>query len=77
LLTVTIGYIGTLSEKINESIEVMEIIQASKRLYGLSKFTFYAISDGLAAIFTKSYVGIKPFFRRPEPSMQLSFWERG
>jgi len=71
LLTVAIGYIGTLSEKINDSIEVMEVIEASKRLYGLSKFTFYAISDGLAAIFSKSYVGIRSFFRRPTKSPQL------
>jgi len=65
MLTVAIGYIGILSEKINDSIEVMEIIEASKRLYGLSKFTFYAISDGLAAIFAKSYVGIRTFLRQP------------
>jgi hypothetical protein len=50
----------------------MEIIEASKRLYGLSKFTFYAISDGLAAIFAKSYVAIRSFFRKPEPNPQLS-----
>ena len=43
LLTIALGYIGTLSEKIDESIEAREIIRASKRLYGLSKFTFYAI----------------------------------
>jgi hypothetical protein len=72
LLTIAIGYIGSLSEKINESIEVMEIIEASKRLYGLSKFTFYAISDGLAAVFGKSYVGIRAFFRKPEPNPQIS-----
>jgi hypothetical protein len=73
LLTVAIGYMGALSEKVSESIEVLEIIEASKRLYGLSKFTLYAISDGLAAIFAKSYVGIRAFFRRPMPSLQLSF----
>jgi len=42
-----------LSEKITESIEIIEVL---KRLYGLSKFIFYAISDGLAVIFAKSYV---------------------
>ncbi len=45
-LSITIGFIGTLSEKVSESLEVLEIIEASKRLYGLSKFTFYAIADG-------------------------------
>jgi hypothetical protein len=77
LLTITIGYMGVLSEKVNESIEVMEIVHASKRLYGLAKFTFYAISDGLAAIFAKSYVGIRSFFRKAEPSLQLSIFSMG
>lgn len=72
LLTIAIGYIGALSEKVNESIEVMEIVEASKRLYGLAKFTFYAISDGLAVIFAKAYVGIRSFFRKPQASRQLS-----
>jgi hypothetical protein len=77
LLSIAIGYIGILSERVNESIEVMEVIEASKRLYGLAKFTFYAISDGLAAIFSKLYVGIKSFYRRKPPSIQLSIpgWE--
>ena len=73
LLTITIGYIGTLSEKINESVAVLEIIEASKRLYGLSKFTFYAISDGLFEIFSKLYTGISGFFDRPPRSNQLCF----
>ena len=73
LLTVAIGYIGILSEKIDESIEVLEIIEASKRLYGLSKFIFYAIASGLFAIFSKLYTGICGFFERPSPSFQLCF----
>jgi hypothetical protein len=36
LLSVAIGYIGLLSEKIDESLEILEVIQASKRLYGLA-----------------------------------------
>ena len=71
MLTVAIGYIGILSEKIDESIEVREIVEASKRLYGLSKFTFYAISDGLAEIFSKSYSGIRSLLRIPPPSPQM------
>ena len=73
LLSIAIGYIGLLSEKINKSVEVLEIIEASKRLYGLSKFTFYAIADGLFEIFSKSYTGILHFFFKPPPSNQLSF----
>jgi len=71
LINIAIGYIGILSEKIDESIEVLEIIQASKRLYGLSKFTFYAIADGLFEIFSKLYTGISCFFDIPPRSNQL------
>jgi hypothetical protein len=71
LLNIAIGYIGILSEKIDESIEVLEIVEAAKRLYGLSKFTFYAIADGLFEIFGKLYTGILGFFRRPPRSNQL------
>ena len=63
LLNIAIGYMGTLSEKIHVSIEVNEIIEASKRLYGVAKFTFYAISDGLAEIFSKGYTGMNSFFK--------------
>jgi len=73
LLSIAIGYIGILSEKVNESIEVLEIIQASKRLYGLAKFTFYAIADGLSHIFGKLYTGARIFFDRPPRSVQLCF----
>jgi len=73
LLTIAIGYIGILSEKIYEKIEVLEIVEASKRLYGLSKFTFYAIADGLSEIFSKLYSGIHSFFDKPPRSNQLCF----
>jgi len=75
LLSMSIGYIGTLSEKIKENIEIMEIIEASKRLYGLAKFVYYALSDGLKEIFSKSYAGILSFFRKPVHSLQLSFFD--
>ena len=71
-LTVALGHLGTLSEKVDDSIEVLEIVAASKRLYGLARFSLYAISDGLFAIFSKSYTGIKCFFARPDPSLQLA-----
>ena len=75
LLSMAIGYIGILSERVDDSIDVMHIIKASKRLYGLAKFTFYAISDGLAEIFSKSYVGISSFFRKPEYDPQLTIFD--
>ena len=72
MLTIAIGHIGVLSEKLDESVEVLEIVAASKRLYGLNLFMFYAISDGLYAILRKSHTGIKSFFARPMPSLQLT-----
>ena len=75
ILSIAIGYIGTLSEKADDSIEVMQIIHASKRPYGLAKFTFYAISDGLAEIFSKSYVGLQAFFRKPVYDPRLSLFD--
>jgi len=73
LLSIAIGYIGVLSEKIDESIEVLEVIHASKRLYGLSKFTFYAIAYGLKEIFGKLYTGVCNFFLKPTPIYQICF----
>jgi hypothetical protein len=77
LLSMAIGYIGILSEKIDDSIEVLQIIEASKRLYGLSGFKFYAIAYGLKEIFSKLYTGIRHFFQRPTPSFQICIpgWE--
>jgi len=75
LLSIAIGYIGILGEKVDDSIEVMLVIQASKRLYGIAKFMFYAISDGLAEIFSKSYVGLQAFFRKPVYHPQLTLFE--
>jgi len=71
MLTVAIGHIGILSEKADESIEVRKIIAASKRLYGLAKFTFYAIADGLTEIFSKLHTGIGRFFFKLPLSPQL------
>ena len=75
ILTMAIGFIGTLSEKIDFSVQVLAIIEASKRLYGLAFFTFYAISDGLYEIWCKSSQGINAFFRKKEPSLQLTLPE--
>jgi len=62
-------------KEVNDSIEIMRVVHASKRLYGLAKFTFYAISDGLTEIFSKSYVGLQAFFRPPDYDPQLSLFD--
>lgn len=73
MLSIALGYVGVLSEKMEHNIQVREIIEASKRLYGLSKFTLYAIADGLSAIFSKLYTGIDRFFAKSDPSDQRAF----
>jgi hypothetical protein len=77
LLSIAIGYIGILSEKIQESIQVTEIIEAANRLNSLSKskckFTFYTIALGLFEIFSKLYSGIAHFLQPQPPSKQRSF----
>jgi hypothetical protein len=71
LLSIAIGYIGLLSERVHDSIDVLCIVAASKRLYGLAKFTFYAIAYGLRIIFAKLHHGISCFFERIPPSNQI------
>lgn len=71
LLMIAVGYIGVLSEKVDDCLTTLEIIKASKRLYGLSKFTFYAFADGLFEIFSKLHLGISAFFSRSPRSYQL------
>ena len=73
LLTIAIGYIGMISEKHDERATVMEVISISKRIYGTPKFLFYAIADGLFAIFTKCGQGISDLLRKRKKSPQLSF----
>ena len=58
MLTVAVGYIGFISEKRDEQITVMQLIEQSKRIYGVNKFAFYAIAYGLFVIFSKCRQGI-------------------
>jgi len=74
LLTVAIGYIGYMSEKSEERTAVMEVIAISKRIYGTPKFLFYAIADGLFAIFAKCSHGIADLLRKRDKSPQMCLW---
>jgi len=73
LLTIAIGYIGFISEKQDERKTVMEIIAISKRIYGIPKFVFYAIADGLFAVFAKCKQGIADMLRKRPKSPQIYF----
>jgi hypothetical protein len=74
LLTVAIGYIGMMSEKADERATTAEVIAISKRIYGVNKFLFYAIADGLRAVFSKCAGGIAAWLRFRPPSPQLPLW---
>lgn len=74
LLTIAIGYIGLISEKSDKRITVMQIIEHSKRIYGVNKFIFYAIADGLFVIFSKCKQGIYDMLKKKPKSMQLSLF---
>ena len=77
LLTIAIGYIGFISEKQDERRMVMELIQISKRIYDIPKFVFYAIADGMFALFAKCKQGIADLMRKPCKEQQLSFFKVG
>ena len=74
LLTIAIGYIGMMSEKIDERQTVMELIHVSKRIRGTPRFVFYAIADGLFKVLARCKQGISDMLQRRKRSVQLDFW---
>ena len=74
LLTIAIGYIGYISEKCDEQIAVMQLIEQSKRIYGTNKFVFYAIADGLFVVLSKCKQGIADMLKKKPKSTQLSLF---
>ena len=64
LLTIAIGYIGMLSERADDKRTVMELIHISKRIYGVPKFKFYAIADGIRAVFANDKLGVSHILRK-------------
>jgi hypothetical protein len=74
LLTIAIGFIGMMSEKLEEREMSMELIEVSKRIYGTPKFMFYAIADGIFAVFARSRHGIWMMLRKKPKDPQLSLF---
>ena len=64
ILTIAVGYIGFISEKADERIAVMQLVEQSKRIYGVNKFAFYAIAYGLFVVFSKCKQGISDMLRK-------------
>ena len=80
ILTLLAGLIGLFSEKRDQSVFVMELIDVSRRIYrpkpekAMRKFQHYAIGDGIFAVLRRCSVGIAAFFAKPELSNQLSLF---
>ena len=66
--------IGFISEKADERIAVMQLVEQSKRIYEVNKFVFYAITHGLFVIFSKCQQGIADMLKKKPISMQLSLF---
>jgi hypothetical protein len=73
ILTIAIGYIGLISEKADDKRISMELIHISKRIYGIPKFKFYAIADGIFEIFARCKKGITLMLRKQLWDGQFSF----
>jgi hypothetical protein len=74
LLTIVIGYIGMMNEKVEEKRTVMELIHISKRIFKTPKFKFYAIADGIFAVFARCKQGIADLLRKKPKNLQLSLF---
>jgi len=78
LLTIAIGYIGTLCERTSEDTFILELIVASQRVQGLNsflkkcKFYYYAIFSGIHRVIGSLRRGISHFFQPTSPVFQLS-----
>ena len=71
-LTIAIGHIGMISEKVEERKTAMALIVVAKRIYNAPKFLLYAIADGLFSVFAKCKSGIADLLRKKPKDPQLS-----
>jgi len=71
LVTIAVGYIGLISEKAEERIMAMELIQVSRRIFGTPKFVFYAIADGLFFICAKTTLSLSRMLRKKQKDRDL------
>ena len=74
LLTIAIGYVAEISGK-SDNIKIRaEIIEVSKRLFGVPDFIYYAVADGIFEVLKAVKSGIGRFFSLPQYDGQLSFF---
>jgi hypothetical protein len=74
LLTIAIGYIGMMSERADEKAITMELICISKRIFGIPKFKYYAIADGLFTVFSRCKQGVSDLLKKKPKCCQLSLF---
>jgi hypothetical protein len=74
-LTIAIGYIGMMSTKVEERVTVMILIDISKRIHKTPNFLFYALADGLFAVFARAKQGVAHLLRKKPKDPHLSFFK--
>ena len=74
ILTIAIGFLGMMSDKVTEQNIAMELINISKRIFDIPKFLFYAVADGIFLVFTKCKPGIADLLHPKPKDPQLSFF---
>ena len=73
LLTMAIGYVSKISDKDDSVILRQEIISASKRLFNIADFLYYAIADGIFEVLKFVKRSISSFLVPPPHDGQLYF----
>jgi len=74
LLTFAVGFIGILSEQMEETIFAYEVIEHSERIYDKkAKFVYYQVARGIYNILKKTNTGIRSFIEniKKEASQRL------
>lgn len=70
--TLTTGYIGIMSPEKDDTVFMMELRECSKRIYGISKFIFYALGYAIERALARTCSGIKRFLMKKVRSQQLT-----
>ena len=73
LLTMAIGYVSKLSDKDDTMILRLEIISASKRLFDIADFLYYAVANGIFEVLKFVKRSISSFLALPPDDGQLRF----
>lgn len=73
--TLAAGYIGIMSSEKEATIFMRELTECSRRIYGISKFIFYAIGYAIERVLAGTRSGINGFLMKKEQSQQLTLAE--